>query len=129
MAEFKECCQRGADKVWKMRKGIFVILMGFWLLLLVSSSVADAQLLNPEWRAGVSLMSGTGEQAPFWVVSNRQGRFLPGRQAAALELALFGESDDGGRFDVEYGMEIFGRQLFRLPVLFINYVFVCICLG
>jgi hypothetical protein len=91
-----------------MSKFFFVFIAT--LTLLSSSSLIKAQTKIHEWRAGFSSVGGFGNQAPFWVISNRQGKFLPEKYAGSMELGLMAESDTGRVIDYDYGIELYGRH-------------------
>ena len=79
-------------------------------ILMVFSSVSIyGQLKLPEWEVGLTSVGGVGDQAPFWIISNRQGKFLPEKYAGAMEAGIFAERDTGKVFDYEYGIEVYGR--------------------
>lgn len=50
-----------------------------------------------------------GRHAPFWLISNREGRFLPEQHAAGLSLSLFSRPDTSTNLRYGYGLELFGR--------------------
>lgn len=66
------------------------------------------------WRphtaeAGVTFITSGGRHAPFWLLSNREGRFLPEDHAAALDLSVFSRTDTLSKLRFGYGLEVFGR--------------------
>jgi len=78
-------------------------------LLLFSYSLTYGQLKLPEWEAGFSPVGGLGDQTPFWIISNREGRFLPEKNSASMEIAFVAERDTGKVVDYDYGLELYGR--------------------
>ncbi|MFP4367420.1 MAG: capsule assembly Wzi family protein [Bacteroidales bacterium] len=80
------------------------------ILLLASSYEIRAQIKRPGWEAGMSAVGGFGKQAPFWIISNRQGKFLPEKYAGSMELGIFAESYTGRVIDYDYGAELYGRR-------------------
>jgi len=77
----------------------------FWL-----PSISQAQIKNPSWEVSFSGLISDGEQAPFWLISNRQGKYLPENNAGSIEMGFFAEADTGKVFDYHFGMEAYGRQ-------------------
>jgi hypothetical protein len=80
------------------------------ILLFLPSYAVKAQVKLPEWEIGMTSTGGFGKQAPFWIISNRQGKFLPEKFAGAMELGFFAESDTGRIIDYDYGLELYGKQ-------------------
>jgi hypothetical protein len=80
------------------------------VLLLMPSYPVRAQVKLPDWEIGLASTGGFGRQAPFWIISNRQGKFLPEKFAGAMEFGFFAESDTGRIIDYDYGFEFYGRQ-------------------
>jgi hypothetical protein len=78
------------------------------LVLTVTQAAGQSKTLN--WEAGVSTVAATGSQAPFWLLSNKQGKYSTDRFAASLELGLFTERDTSRNIDFSYGIEVFGRS-------------------
>ena len=89
-------------------------LSTFSFLVLVSHLLLPtslpAQFKPPTWEIGTTTLISNGQQGPFWLMSNRQGKFLPENHALALEAGLFSERETGNTIDVHYGLEVFGRQ-------------------
>ncbi len=88
-----------------------VILIQFLFSFILVYPLYDlnAQIKPAVWEIGLSSLGGTGDQAPFWFVSNRQGKYLPEKFASAIEAGFFAEPDTGKVFDYGYGIELFGR--------------------
>ncbi len=68
-----------------------------------------AQNTSYEMEAGFTTIVSDGRQAPFWLLSNRHGRFMPENHAAALDLSVHSLVDPGGSFLFGYGIEVFSR--------------------
>ncbi len=79
------------------------------ILLIPSSIGIYGQVKLPGWEVGITSVGGVGKQAPFWTVSNRQGKFLPEKYAGSMDFGLFAQRDTGRIIDYEYGLEGFGR--------------------
>jgi len=79
------------------------------VLFLVFPVFTEAQVKLPRWEVGLNSVGSVSDQAPFWLVSNRQGKYLPERYAGSLELGLFSGRDTGRVVDYEYGLELYGR--------------------
>ena len=79
------------------------------VLFLVFPVFSEAQVKLPRWEVGLNTIGSMGDQAPFWLVSNRQGKYLPERYAGSLELGLFAGRDTSRVVDYEYGLELYGR--------------------
>ncbi len=80
------------------------------ILLFIPSYDIKAQIKLPEWEAGLSSVAGIGNQAPFWIMSNRQGKFLPEKYTGAMGINFLAESDTGRMIDYDYGIELYGLQ-------------------
>ena len=96
-------------EIGKRLKNRLIFVLFTTILLLIPSYGLRSQIKVPFWEAGLSSVGGLGKQAPFWIVSNRQGKFLPEKYAAAMELGLFVEQDTGRVIDYDYGLEMYGR--------------------
>lgn len=88
----------------------FIHLFVATILLPVPSYQIYGQVKMSEWEVGMISVGGIGHQAPFWTVSNRQGKFLPEKYAGAMEAGIFGERDTGRVVDYDYGLELYGRM-------------------
>ncbi len=70
--------------------------------------------LSAGWRphgveAGITGIASQGRHAPFWLLSNREGRFLPEQHTAAIDLALRSSPDTTRNLRFGYELELFGR--------------------
>ncbi len=81
-----------------------------FIVIVCLSWPVNAQLKTPGLEAGLSAIVSEGRQAPFWLISNRQGKVSPDRNMAALTLAAFALPDTGKVFDFHYGAEVYARQ-------------------
>lgn len=79
------------------------------LLLLLFSFPLRGEVLPFGMEASLTTIVSDGRHAPFWLLSNREGRFLPEQHAAALDLALFSHPDTTQNIRYGYGLELFGR--------------------
>lgn len=79
------------------------------LLFLFSPGLADAGSTLPEWKVSSSAIFSQGDQNPFWLFSNREGKFAPEGHQASVSFGLFADSDTGRAIDYEYGLELYGR--------------------
>ena len=79
------------------------------LLVFLFSGPLRADMLPFVVETSLTTMVSDGRHAPFWLLSNREGRFLPEHHAAALDLALFSRPDTTGNIRYGYGLELFGR--------------------
>ncbi len=93
-----------------MRK--FITHPGMALLsLLLCPLMMQAQWLPApdHYGLGVATLLSEGRAAPFWLLSNREGKFLPeNSSAAALDLSLFADPDTTRAISVAYGLELYG---------------------
>lgn len=88
----------------------FILKYFATIFLLFSSYQLNGQFKLPGYDLGMTSVGGIGRQAPFWIISNRQGKFLPEKYTGSMELGLFAESDTGRVIDYVYGLELFGRM-------------------
>jgi hypothetical protein len=91
-----------------MLKNIFILFAT--ILLFIPSYDIKAQVKLPEWEAWMASAGGIGKQAPFWIISNRQGKFLPEKYTGSMAFKFIAESDTGRVIDYDYGIEVYGRQ-------------------
>ena len=84
------------------------------VLLLAGCMLLPAELQSQDnflkINAGFTGVAGTGQYAPFWLTANRNGKFLPERNAAAFELSVFAEADTSSVFNYCFGLEAYARQ-------------------
>ena len=87
-----------------------IILIFFaTILLFITSDIIYSQTRNPVWEVGATSVIGFGDRAPFWVVSNRQGKFLPEKYAGLFKLGVITPIDTGKMVGLDYGIELYGR--------------------
>ncbi len=79
------------------------------IVLLLLSNTLYGQIKPPSYEVGFSSVISEGDQAPFWLISNRQGKYLPDRYASSMEFGIFAEPDTGKVFDYGYGLDFYGR--------------------
>ncbi len=80
---------------------VFLLTINFTLL---------SQPKQTAWQAGFSTIAGAGDQMPFWLISNREGKFYPDENAISAEIMLFSIKDTTRTIDYEYGLELYGRM-------------------
>jgi len=88
-------------------------MLKLFLLLLLLSPSAIAQIQPPSWEVETSALGGSGDLLPFWLYSGREGHFLPEGNAGAVRLSLKSgsattEAPDRS-LEYFYGLELFGR--------------------
>jgi len=83
----------------------YCLLLTAYCLLPPFSSAQNA----PSWEAELTATFSDGDRLPFWLHSDRQGRFLPDGHAGALRLAFTADPEPGENLDYFYGMELYGR--------------------
>ncbi len=81
----------------------------FCALILCSTNLLAGKQGLPEWEAGISTVVSKNGNKPFWLVSNRQGRYMPAGNATAIDLSFHSVKKGDRVFDYEYGVEAFGR--------------------
>ncbi|MGF1586963.1 MAG: capsule assembly Wzi family protein [Bacteroidales bacterium] len=86
-----------------------IFFLAATIVLFSSSCIIYGQVKVPEWNIGLNAVGGIGNQAPFWIISNRQGRFLPEKYAGSMELGLFTYKDTNRIIDYDYGLNLYGR--------------------
>ena len=87
-----------------------IILIIFTTILpFLTSDIIYSQTRKPVWEAGFTSLVALGDQAPFWLISNRQGKFLAEKYAGAFEFGIHAKPEKGRAVDYEYGFEFFGR--------------------
>jgi hypothetical protein len=86
-----------------------IFFLAATIVLFSSSCIIYGQVKVPEWNIGLSTVGGLGNQAPFWIISNRQGRFLPEKYAGSMELGIFTDRDTSRVIDYDYGLNLYGR--------------------
>jgi hypothetical protein len=89
---------------------MIISLLFVIFITILSPSPAWGQVKVPEWEAGISSVGSLGDQAPFWIVSNRQGKFLPEKFAGSLQLGIYTSRDTSRIIDYDYGLEFYGRH-------------------
>lgn len=84
-----------------------------WLLVVIVMFALPGALYGqektPSYEFGLSSVISEGNQAPFWLVSNRQGKYLPEKYASSMAFGIFAEPDTGMVFDYGYGLDFYGR--------------------
>ncbi len=78
-------------------------------LILFPSSFLYGQINLPHWEVGLSSTAGGGKKIPFWIVSNRQGKYFPGKNSVAIELGIYAQGDSSRVFNYDYGLELYSR--------------------
>jgi hypothetical protein len=66
---------------------------------------AQVQLPQYNWETGT--IGQFGDQKPFWLFSNRDGKFSPEKSAGYTDLFIYSEKDTTTNFNVTYGLEGF----------------------
>jgi hypothetical protein len=102
--------QAGPSKIFHMSGLKYCYILLATISFLSAPSFLKAQLKLPYWETGISSAAAVGNHAPFWIVSNRQGKFLPEKFAGSVMMGLFSEDDKGRIIDYDYGLEIYARH-------------------
>jgi len=77
-------------------------------LLLPPSIYSQNQKIQGFAETGI--MAGTGGRIPFWMMSNRFGRFTPASQNTWIDAGIFSDSiGKDKKYGMDWGAEIFGR--------------------
>ncbi|MFP4448824.1 MAG: capsule assembly Wzi family protein [Bacteroidales bacterium] len=79
------------------------------LLMLLLPLSGEAQVKKPYYEASMNSVVAAGEQTPFWLMSDRQGKYGPEKYTGSMDMGIFAERDTGKVFDYEYGLELYGR--------------------
>lgn len=86
------------------RFALFSTLMFIFSIFPVSS-----QLKAPDIELSFDTYVSTGQQNPFWFVSNQYGKYTLSKNAALASVIAQSEADTSGVFDVNYGFELVNR--------------------
>lgn len=85
-----------------MRKFLFFLLLYLPLHIYSQISAPDIELY-----AGAS--AGTGEQKPFWNISNQHGRYSIDPFAGMMGMTVESHDSSETYFSLDYGIELYGR--------------------
>ncbi|MFO8235791.1 MAG: capsule assembly Wzi family protein [Bacteroidales bacterium] len=84
-----------------------ILLFNFLSFLFIASlpikSVAQVKSPEYEWEKG-SIVE-TGEQKPFWLIANRDGKYLPNHSVLYSNFLVYSEKDTSKDFAINYSLE------------------------
>ncbi len=80
------------------------------LALNIFTYIAFGQAKTPTLEVQATAVLSNGQQTPFWLISNQQGKIPTDQNMASLGLSAFAQPDTGKVFDLHYGAELYGRQ-------------------
>ncbi|WP_022836111.1 capsule assembly Wzi family protein [Salisaeta longa] len=75
----------------------------------VGPGAAPVQAQRIQAQAGLTAIGGTDDLGPFWIVSNRYGRFGRAGQGVVGDAAVWVQPRAGRRWDVSGGLHVVGR--------------------
>ncbi len=80
------------------------------LALNILPLAAPGQAKMPTLELEVTTVLGKGQQTPFWLISNQQGKIPTDQNMASFGMSAFAQPDTGKVFDFHYSAELYGRQ-------------------
>lgn len=103
-----------AKKRNKLLRKTACLLLFIWLPFALLAREEETGVLS--WSAITHGAISSGEYAPFWVVSDRQGKFLPESWWVSQGVDIAGRYQLFQNWEAAYGTEIFGRSSQRSEV-------------
>lgn len=81
-------------------------LASFIVLVVCNSLYVSAQLSLPNIEANIETHNSFGERTPFWMVSNKYGKFSLQKHGVLTGIKIYAESDTGTIYNYSYGIEL-----------------------
>lgn len=79
------------------------------LLFLFMSGIASAQIKTPDYNFESGASFATGQQMPFWLISNQYGLITPSKSNLWLKAGFHNKLDPSKKVDYDYGIDIINR--------------------
>lgn len=79
-------------------------------LLIISSSAHSQFIKMPDYKIETGAIVSTGNQTPFWLLSNQYGMITPDKFNAWIKLGLKTSLSTERKIDYDYGFDLVDRQ-------------------